>query len=195
MGTAQHHGIHPVPQKGFAVFRNGGGQSRVIGGHAAFHHRRQPGAGNGGNGLSGALFYFPGKPPAFYRCFGGGQPDFSGFAASGSRFGSGSHHIIAGDRQRGQRFSGITADGTAGRNERFYILPQQSVGQLAGHSVYFLGGTVPVGHPGGIAQINQGFPRQQLPQGPHGGKPADAGIKNADGSGIHLQRLLRMSFG
>ena len=45
-----------------------------------------------------------------------------------------------------------------------------------------------VRHPGGIAEVNDILPRQQLHQLPHGSQPAQTGIEYADRPMIHMLR-------
>ena len=49
---------------------------------------------------------------------------------------------------------------------------------------YGLRGFIPVGHPGGISEVHQGFGWQRAGKGMGNGQSPDAGIKNANGPGI-----------
>ena len=52
-----------------------------------------------------------------------------------------------------------------------------------------LPGAPAVGHPGGIAEVNEILMGKQLPQSPDSRQAAEARIKNADGSIVHRTLL------
>jgi len=68
----------------------------------------------------------------------------------------------------------------AGHHQQFDPLPDQKTSGflgIAGHRLRTLG---TIGDPGGIAKIDQLFPRQLVTQFPQDGQAANPGIKNAD---------------
>ena len=80
--------------------------------------------------------------------------------------------------------------GAAGNQNGFQVKGPQKAEVLPGVFQQGLPGTAPVGHPGGVAKVNQILLPQNPPQNPHRRQAAKAGVKHADGPRIHMPSLL-----
>ena len=71
--------------------------------------------------------------------------------------------------------------GVAGDDEHFAAAGDKFVGDAGGVFAHAADGLGAVGAVGGVADVDDGFVRQLVDNGPGDGEPADAGVEDADG--------------
>src|SRR5690606_5753758 len=77
----------------------------------------------------------------------------------------------------------------AGDDQQLDPAPDEQVGGLQRITEHGIGTLRAVGNACGITEIERGFRRQRLPDGPQDGEPADARIEDADGQiGVEARR-------
>ena len=188
VGAPQDQSVHPGGSDGGEIFRCDGLDDHIAGpGAAILHQRHEQRAGAGGQ--RHIRVFRPDHPvigPGADGGGGGDNADPSVFCHLRRSLGGGEHH--AEDGQVGLGPQVVQRDGghgAAGDDNGLQVKAAQEVDILHGIATDDLPGAGAVGHPSGVAEVDDVFVGQQCRQTAHGGQAAEAGIKHADRAVIH----------
>ena len=98
-----------------------------------------------------------------------------------------------GTGERLPKVGGHGTDCAARRDDHFYVLREQEGRVLPGVAADGVAAARAVGHAAGVAEIDDCFIRHPGGELAHGGQAAEAGVKHADGPGIHAPASLHRS--
>lgn len=184
MGAAEDEGVHAFVEERGEVFAEDGFQRGVVG-PAFFDEGDEEGGGDGVD-LEAGLAHGEGVLIRAAADGAGGADDADALAGGIGKGGLDARLQDAddGDAEGGlQKRQGVGGGGVAGDDDGLDAMADEELGVLHGETADGVGGFGAVRDAGGIAEVDDGFIRKQLPQGADDGEAADAGIKDTEGGG------------
>ena len=113
------------------------------------------------------------------------QADLPSLCDSRCRLGAGADDVNVGHGKGLSHAAGHRAHRAAGSQHRLYVLREEKVHVLAGIAQNGLLPPRAIGHPAGVAKVNDALAGQQLFQLLNGGQAPQARVEHADGAVIH----------